>query len=790
MRSRTFTLVAIMALALGIGAGTAVFSVVDRILFRSLPYPRADRLVSLGMVAPIVPQEFMLGYDYLDWRDGQTAFESLGSWVAGVRDCDLNDTKPLRLRCARVDSTLLRTLGTEPVVGRNFTRQEETPNAPKTAIISDGLWRSRFAGNPGAVGKTMRLDGQPVTIAGVLPRQFELPTLEAVDILVPQVLDEPEQRSRRLAILLVAVGRLKPGVSAAQAEAELHPLFEKSLEAVTMSFRKDVKLRVRPLRDRQIQDSRLASWVLLGSVLAVLLIACANVANLLLARAATHEREFAVRAALGADRGRLVRQALTESTLLALMGGGAGCALAFALLRFFVEIAPEGIPRLHQAGLDARVLLFALLLSLACGVLFGLAIAFQTPRMETLGAGRSLPGGHHRFRQSLVAVQICVSLVLLAGAGLLLRSLWNLENQPLGIRAENVVTATVTLGRTAYPEPAQRLAIFEEMERRLRGIPGAADVALAESLPPAGNSMGSMLYAAIDVRGRPRFTNGTGGPVEWRWVTPRYFSVLGIPILQGRTFQEEDRDPSRNVVILSDTLARRMFPGENPLGQQIRPGRQGEWLTVVGVAANVKNNGLIERDHPEYYVPRKHSPVNVTAGATAIIRAATTPQAMARSVRAEIATLDATLPVTIETMEQRVGKFAERPRFNALLLAIFASLGVLLAAIGLYGVISFLVEQRTPEIGVRMALGATPGAIARMVLQQAAVWTTAGAALGVIGSLVAVRLLEHLLFQVSAKDPWTFAAAVAVLLGVAFAAAWIPSRRAAHMDPMRVLRRE
>jgi predicted permease len=782
-------LAAVVAIALGIGAGTAVFSVVDRILFRSLPYPRADRLVSLGMVAPIVPQEFLLSYDYLDWRDNQTPFEAMGAWVDGLRDCDLNDTRPLRLRCAGVDSTLLRTLGTMPVRGRNFTRQEEKPDAPKTAIVSYGLWRSRFAQDPAAVGRTIRLDGQSVTIVGVLPPQFELPTLEPTDILLPHVLDEPEQRSRRLAILLTAVARLKPGVSPAQAELELHPLFDKSLESVTPSFRKDVKLRLRPLRDRQVQDSRLASWVLLGSVLAVLLIACANVANLLLARSATREREFAVRAALGAGRGGLARQALAESMLMALAGGAAGCALAFALLRLFIAIAPEGIPQLHRAGVDLRVLLFTLLLSLLCGVLFGLAPAIQISRLASLKAGRSL-GGRLLFRQSLVAVQICVSLMLLAGAGLLLRSLWNLQNEPLGIRTDRVVTAAVTLGRASYPAPAQRLAFFEEMEQRLHRIPGAAEVAVAESLPPAGNSMGSMLYAAIDVRGRPRFTDGTGGRVQWRSVTPRYFSTLGIPILQGRAFREEDRDPGRNVVILSDRLARRMFPGKSPVGQQMRPGFQGEWLSVVGVAANVKNAGLIEPDHPEYYVPRKHSPQNVTAGATALIRTAIPTRAMAKSVLAEIAGLDSTLPANIETMDQRVGKLAERPRFNALLLGIFASLGVLLAAIGLYGVISFLVARRAPEIGIRMALGATPAAITRMVLRQAGFWTAAGAAMGAVGSLVVVRLLDHLLFHVSAKDPWTFAGAVATLLAVAFAAAWIPSRRAAHLDPMQVLRRE
>ncbi|HEV2446341.1 MAG TPA: ABC transporter permease, partial [Candidatus Sulfopaludibacter sp.] len=339
-RSRIFAPAAIAALALGIGAGTAVFSVVDRILFRSLPYARADRLVSVGMVAPIVPQEFMLTYDYLDWRESPSPFESMGAWISGIRDCDLNDARPVRLQCLPIDSHLLPTLGIELAAGRNFTAAEERPNAPRTAIISYALWRSRFGEDRAAVGKTIRLDGQPVAIAGILPPQFELPSLEHADILLPQVLDEPEQRARRSAIVAFCVGRLKPGVSPGQAAAALHPLFQRALEYVPASFRKEVTLRVRWLRDRQIQDARLASWILLASVLAVLLIACANVANLLLARAAARERELAVRAALGAGRGRLARQALTESLLLALAGGAAGGALAFFLLRFFVAIAP------------------------------------------------------------------------------------------------------------------------------------------------------------------------------------------------------------------------------------------------------------------------------------------------------------------------------------------------------------------------------------------------------------------------------------------------------------------
>jgi putative ABC transport system permease protein len=788
-RARIFTTAAILAVALGVGPTTAVFSVVDRLLFRSLPYPDDERLVSFGMVAPIVSQEFMLGYDYLDWREGQAPFESLGAW-SGETDCDLTETNPVRLRCARVDSHLLPTLGIQPVIGRNFTAQEDRPGAPKVALVSHGLWRSRLAGDASVVGKTMPLDGQPVMILGVLPPQFELPTLAPADVLVPLALDVEEQRTHRTAIVLWSIGRLKPGVTTAQASAALQPQLEKSLQWVSPEFRKEIKLRLRPLRDRQIQEARLASWILLASVVAVLLIACANVANLLLARAATRQREFAVRAALGGTRPQLIRQTLIESILLALTGGAVGCGLAFVLLRMFVAIAPEGIPRLGQASVDLRVLLFTLAVSISSGVLFGLAPALQNPRAEALAGWRTLGARHHLFRLGLVAAQISMSVVLLTGAGLLLRTLWQLQHQPLGMQTDRVITAAITLGEKSYSEPARRLAFFEELEARLRRMPGVAELALTSSLPPAGNPMGSMLYAAIDVQGRPRLTEGTGGMVMWRSVTPRYFAALAIPVLRGREFREEDRDPNQNVVILSNSLARRMFPGEDPLGKQIRPGRTGPWLTVIGVVGNVKNNGLMERDDPEYYEVRKHSGHDMQRSAATVIRTPMDPRATSGWVRAEVAALDPTLPVEIATLQQRVLRLAQGPRFNAVLLGMFAGIGLLLAAIGLYGVISYVVAQRTQEIGVRMALGATPGAITRLVLVHAARWTVAGAVMGVVGALFATRLFTAMLYHVSAMDPPTMAAVLGLLAGVALAAAWIPSRRAARIDPVEALRQE
>jgi predicted permease len=789
LRCRMFTLAAVATLAVGTGAGTAVFSVVDRILFRGLPYKDSARLVSFGMAAPVVPQEFLLAYDFLEWRDSQAPFESIAYW-AGVGDCDLTETNAVRLRCASVDAALLPTLGVPPLIGRNFTPEENRPNAARAAMISYGFWQSRFGRNPRVAGQSMLLDGQPATIVGVLPRHFELPSLAPADVLVPLTLDEEKQRSRKIATLLSCVGRLRLGVSPEQAAAGLQPLFQRSLQFVSPELRKEVRLRVRLLRDRQVQEARLASWILLGSVLVVLFIACANVANLLLARSVSRQREIAVRAALGAARARLVRQALTESILLGVAGGAAGCALAFLLLRWFVALAPEGVPRLHEAALDLRVLLFTLTVSLLCGLLFGLAPAFRSTNAESIRSWQTVGGGHQTFRQALVAVQIAGSLVLLTCAGLLLRSLWSLQNQPLGMRTDHVVAAAVTLGPHAYPDPTRRLAFFEALEERIRRMPGVTDLAVSDSLPPASSLAGSVLYAAIDVQGRPRSADATGGRVASRTVTPGYFAVLRIPILRGRAFREEDRDPHQAVVVLSERLALRMFPGEDPLGKQIRPGRVGAWFTVIGVAGNVKNSGLVENDSPEFYRVRRHSADDLGRSGIAILRTGVDPQTAAGWLRSEIAALDPAVPVDIETIDQRIGKLTQRPRFSAVLLGIFAGVGILLAAIGLYGLMSFLVAQRAQEIGVRMALGATPGAISWMVLSRAARSALAGVAGGVVGSLFAARLLQAMLFQVSAFDALTLAPALTVLLAVALLAAWIPSRRAARLDPMQALRQE
>jgi putative ABC transport system permease protein len=779
----------LLTLAVSIGAATAVFSAVDRILFRSLPYPEADRLVSYGFVAPIEPIEFMLGTDYVEWRPVQAPFTATTSMTPGTAACDLTEQNPLRLSCASVEATFLPVFGVQPVVGRNFTPDEDRPNAPRVALISHGLWLSRFAGDPRVVDRTMVLDGHATRVVGVLPASFEMPTLAPVDVVLPQALDEAAQKRPQAGAVLRAFARLKPGVSATQAAAALEPLFQQSLQFVPAQFRKEVRLRVRSLRDRQVQDAKLTSWILLAAVFGVLLIACTNVGNLLLARAAAREREIAVRAALGASRARLVRQALTESLALGLTGGGLGCLLAVALLRIFVSIAPHGIPRLEQAQVDLRVIAFSFGVAVLSGIFFGLMPALRQLPAELLAGKERWTSPRAGLRNGVIAAHLAVSLILLTSAGLLLRSLWKLQNTDLGLRAESVMAESISLGELRYPQAAQQFDFFERLLPRLGQLPGVTAAALSDSLPPAG-PMRSTIFASMEIAGRPPFDKGTGGMVGWRAVTPEYFSVLRIPIIEGRAFRNEDAAPRENPVILSESLAHSLVPGENPLGKQMRFGRQGPWRTVVGVARDVRNNGLQSAADPEFYLPWKNDSFIAAHSAFVLLRAEMPPKAVAAWVRSETAQVDATLPVSIETLNERVLKLTQGPKFNALLLSLFALIAVVLAAIGLYGVVAYLVTERVREIGVRMALGASPQEILKMVLGYVARWTLLGALLGLAGSWFAVRLLESLLFEVAPHDPALLACALLVLLLAIFLAAWIPARRAMRVDPLVALRYE
>ncbi len=775
-----FGIVAILTFALGVGSTTAVFSVVDRILFRSLPYPHDDRLVSFGDKAPFEANEFVLGPDYVDWKKAQTAFESVTTFVPGGADCDLTEQNPVRLKCTLVQSTFLPTFEIQPFLGRNFTSDEDRPNAARVALISYGLWRSRFASDRNLPGRTISLDGRSTLVVGVLPEQFEMPDLGHDDILVPAALNGSTDRGPDARqIILRAFARLKSGVTIKQAAAAMEPLFQQSLRYVPPQFRHEVSFRVRSLRDRQIQDARVASWVLLGAVLVVLLVTCTNVVNLLLARTTSRVRELAVRTALGATRGRLVR-----------LGGLAGCWFAQLLLRLFVSIAPDGIPRLEQATIDVRVLLFALGVSLLSGILFGLASALRRPAPELLTGKENHATSRGTVRQVLVTVQVAASLILLAGAGLLLRSLWKLETVALGMDTKSVITAGIDLAEYRYPDSTKQLAFFNQLEARLKQMPGVTSLALSDTLPPSSGMQATFLYS-IEIPGHERFSKGTGGMIGYRHVTPGYFPALSIPILHGRGFREEDRSPAEKPVILSEALARKLFPnGEEPIGKTFRFGSQNEWRTIVGIATDVKNNGLAAPPDPEFYLPWKNEPAGYFRSARLIIQTAINREAVAKWIRSETAAIDPAVPVTIEDMKTRVGKLAQRPRFTAVLLSLFAGIGVLLAGIGIYGVVAFVVAQQTREIGIRIALGATPHSVLKMVLSNMARWTVSGATLGILGAWLCSRLLESLLFEVRAHDPFLLGAALFVLLAVAFFAAWIPARRAMRVDPMVALRYE
>jgi putative ABC transport system permease protein len=788
-KTPVFAGIAILTLALGIGSTSAVFSVVDRVLFRSLPYPQSEQLVSFGFATPFSANEFLDAIDFGDWKRDSTAFAEVTSVHPGGRDCELSEPNPVRLECQQVDSDFLPTLGIQPMIGRNFTREENEPNAAPVALLSFGLWRSRYGGDPRVVGRSISLNGKSTQIVGVLPASFEMPTLARADLLIPLQLELSSLRRDQPQPLLLAFARLKPALTIPQARASLEPLFEQSLKFVPPQFRREVTLRVRSLRDRQVHDAKAASWVLLASVIALLLLATTNVANLLLARAAACRRETAVRAALGATPARLVRQALTESVLLSLLGGLLGCWLAYGLLRTFIAIAPDGIPLLQKARIDLRVLLFTLGISLACGLLFGSTPAWQSPQPEMLSGKDAQTIKQGFLRQLLVTSQIAISLVLLTGASLLLRSLWNLQAVPLGMDVRNVVTADVALARYRYPQAALQQAFFEDLEARLRRIPGVSAFALNDFLPPTGRE-NAVAYSSLEIAGRSRPAEGTGNMIGYRAVTSGYFAALGIPILQGRAFGDQDLLAGQTSVILSRALARKLFADEDPVGQRIRFDASDPWHTVVGVAADVKNNGLEAQADPEFYITWNDRFRGAFDEAHVIIRTPVDPSTMTKWLRGEVASLDPKQPITVETMTQRVSKLEDGPRFDAILLSFFALTGVALAAIGIYGVVGFLVAQRTSEIGVRMALGATPNAILKLMLRDVVRWTAWGVLLGFAGCWFATRFLRSLLFQVPPHDSGVVAVVLAIIVFVTFLAGWMPASKAMRVDPMVALRHE
>jgi len=795
-----FTTVAVITLGLGIGATTAMFSLVDRILFHSLPYPHENELVSIGVVAPIIDGEFLFAANYLDWREHQTAFSGFTS-STGVNDCDLTENQPVRTSCASVSSTFLPTFGIQPLLGRNFTREEDEPNAPKVALLTFALWHDRFAGDRSVLENTISVDGAPTRIIGILPRDFEFPTLAHVGLIVPEALDESIVQRHVMGPVVRVFGRVRPGSSVEQARAELQPLFRDFVEMAPPPFRKSLRLEVRSIRDLQIHDSRRAAWLLLLSSLAVLLIACANTANLVLARSAGRRQELAVRAALGAGRARLFQQRLTESVMLALAGGTAGLLLAYAIVHIFVRLAPSSIPQVQDAAVDFRVAMVAIMASLLSGILFGTAPALEKPKAQSLVVAAKSGFRRARLRQWLLVGQVWMAIVLLSSALLFVRSLLNLQSAPLGINASNVVTAEFTVGQQKYSHAQQRLAFFEGVEGKLKELPGINSVALSDSLPPAA-PVRTMPYIALEAEGQSPLgaDQGIGGVIGWRSVTPDYLSLLGIPILRGRAFNESDRSPAVHSIILNQALAQRLFHDIDAVGKTVRFHTDREVLSapfvVVGITADTQNQGLGGQVEPEYYMVRRHTDQDVVFNypdsqrVSVLVRSAMAPEAIAQELRMAVASLDPTVPLEIGTLQQSVARLAQRPRFSAALLSLFAVIGVVLTALGIYGVVALLVSHRTQEIGVRMALGATRYRVVRTMMGQAMLSIATGIAAGILGSLIVARWIGSLLFDVRPNDPATLAGAAAMLLAIALLGAWIPARRAAKVDPMIALRYE
>ena len=772
-RSPGFTLTAVAALAVGIGASTAVFSFVDRILFRPLPYVNEHELVWFGMSAPIAgATEFILEQNYTTWRKLETPFSAIAV-TAGAGDCNLSELNPVRMVCSRVSANYLSVFGYRPLAGRDFSGEDARIGAPQTALISRALWKERFGGGE-LTGKTLEIDGTKTIVVGVLPERFETPSLARVDVLqVLQLEDKPDSLP---SLLLTAFARLRPGITIVEARTRMEPLFQAALKSVPRGFQKEVRFVINPLRDRQVRDSGRAALLLLGAVLLVLLIAVANVANLSLARAAARRRELAVRAAIGAARARLARQALTESLSLGIAGGAAGLLFAAGLLRVFRELAPAGIARLDEAAIDWRIAVFSLLATITASMLFGLAPAMRSPSPETLTGGRVAGRRREWLRPSLVVLQIALSLILLCGAGLLMQSLRNMANAPLGMETAALFSASAQLPRTRYPQPAQRGAFWKSLAERVAAAPGVEAIGMSDSLPPEGRAQGR-IFSSIHVVGRPPHEGQpTGGMVVVRQVSPTYFRMLGIPVRKGRLFTEGENQ----TVVLSERMAARMFPGESALGRHIVLSGEAS-LEVTGVVGDVRNGGLTSNSDPEIYLLTQHE----VPRQYVLLRADTRVMPLVREAFRE---LDPRLTVQFETLDERVQRMRARPRFQSMLFGGFAAAGLILAAIGLYGVMALLAAQRTGEIGVRMALGATAGDIRAMVLRQAGWWTAAGVAIGLCGAAACAKLIEGLLYGMNAAAPLPLAGAVVSLTLAALAAAWTPARRASRVAPIEALR--
>jgi predicted permease len=800
-----FAFAAIASLAIGIGANTAIFSVVNALLLRPVPYKDADRLAILWNRSPglNISEDWFSTAQYFDIRDGHHGFDQLAMAVGSMVNLT-SDGEPERVGAVRVSSTLLPMLGVEAAAGRLFTREEDAAGRTGTALLTHGMWVRRFGASPDAVGRSITLNDQPFEVVGILPVSFSLPREvvpllnggDVTEIFLPLPLSAAAPRTRDREDYNI-LGRLKAGLSVAQAQAEM--------DTITARLRRDhpdvyppnggLTFSIVPLLEQAVGSVRLRLYVLLGAVGLVLLVACANVANLLLARALAGQKEIAVRAALGASRGRVVRQLLAESALLALVGGALGILLASWSLAWIRALGPSTIPRLAEIAIDGRVLAFTLLVSLGSGFLFGLVPALRVSRIDLTaalkqagrGAGDAMWGRGRTTRRLLVVSELALSVLLLIGAGLLLRSFANLQGVNPGFNPRGVLTFALQLSGRQYNGAPPVLATYRSIWERLDRLPGVRASGGCSDLPLTDRPAWTPI--TIEDRTPPpgeKFINA-----DVRIVAGRYFETMEIPLRRGRLFNDQDIAGNPGVVMIDERMAREFWPEQDPIGKRLRRGgvsSNSPWLTVVGVVGRVKHESLESDPRIAFYLPHGQVPMRAMS---VVMRASTDPAALTAAAKKELREVDAALPMySVRTMEQYVERSLARHRFSMVLLGIFAGLALALAAVGTYGVMAYLAGQGAREIGIRIALGASRGRIVGLVLRQGLALAAAGVIVGLIGAFWLSRFTTTLLYGVSASDPVTFVAIPLLLFVVALVAGYVPARRAARVDPVVSLRCE
>ncbi len=805
LRTPGFTAVTILTLALGIGANTAIFSVVNAVLFRALPYRDAGRLVWATNFVKGEGQNLVFADEYAGYRTQNHVFESVAAYSAAAEYTLTGTGTPERLRGARVTESLLNVLGVTPQLGRNFLPEEDQPTGAKTAILSDAVWRANFGSDPKVIGRVIALDDTPYTVIGVLRRDFEFLDNSPADVLVAfQLSDSSIQSSNGQVRVMIQplsiVARLRPGATIAGAVGELNAINKRVLEGVPGNLKRllgEARAQVFVLHDHEVGNVRPALLVLLGAVGFVLLIACANVANLQLARAAAREKEVAIRGALGAGRSRLARLLLTESSATALAGGAAGLLLAAWVIRLIHRFAPADIPHLQSARLDLRVLVFTLAVSLLTGILFGLApvlAAFRVSLNNTLketGSQSGTGAGTRRAQRVLMVAEIALSVVLFIGAGLLVKSFQQLTAIQPGFDSHGVLTARIALPLDQYQTVDQQRSFFQQLVERLQALPGVASAGAAASIPLRGNRM----VSTIQIEGQAPMDQATMNvsTASTNAVTPGYLAAVRVPLIEGRLLDERDGANAPNVVVVNQAFVRRYFEKEDPIGQRFTMGMgpfthgPKAW-TIVGVIGDTKQEGLASEVMPEAIASALQWPRFMM---TLVLRTSVDPVSLVSAVRKQVSDLDKNLPVFgVQTMDDVLSAEVASQRFNAGALAGFAGLAVLLAGVGIYGVMAYAVSQRTREMGVRMALGAGQGNVLRMILNQGLRLAVIGVGLGLAASLGLTRLMTGLLFGVKPSDPETFVFVTVALLVVALAACGIPAWRATRVDPVIALRYE